>query len=146
MGICSYHNNLPDSTIICIISTPDSITYTVCTPDNVTSTPDNIISTPDNVIITPDNIINTPNNTISTPDNIISTLDNIISTPDNIIIPKYNELNQSPPFCFYRLCIKNSIRPCKSPDIVNNKRCINKHHQNLDEYWYNNYMRQNPVS
>jgi hypothetical protein len=69
----------------------------------------------------------------------------IISTSDYIIIPKYNKLNQSPSFCSNRLCIKNCTNLSKSQEIVNiNKQCINKHitrSQNLDEYYFNKYMK-----
>ena len=82
---------------------------------------------------------------------------------NNILIPKYNELDQSPPSCFNTRCINNHITQRQSPPSCFNKRCINKHitqgqsppiyvnthcvkkhitrEKNLDEYYYNKYVR-----
>ena len=63
---------------------------------------------------------------------------------NNILIPKYNDLNQSPPMCVNTRCIHTrSITQLQSPPSGFNKHCINKHitqEQNLDEYYYNKYM------
>ena len=80
---------------------------------------------------------NIPNSTVITnqPD---STMRN------NILIPKYNELDQSPHSCFNTRCINKHIIQGQSPPSCFNTRCINKHitqEQNLDEYYYNKYMR-----
>ena len=74
------------------------------------------------------------NNIIIHPDPIIN---NIIIHPDSIIIPKYKELNQSPPYRFNKICINEQSQ---SPPINIKKYNINQI-INLDEYHYNKYMK-----
>lgn len=62
-----------------------------------------------------------------------------------VVIPKYNELNQSPPICFNKHCmlVDLKVKQCQSPSIDKNKHCINKHItqcERFDEYYYNKYM------
>ena len=76
------------------------------------------------------------------PDSTIITIQPDSTMRNNILIPKYNELDQSPPSCFNTRCINKHITQGQSPPI--NTHCINKHitqEQNLDEYYYNKYMR-----
>ena len=61
-----------------------------------------------------------------------------------IIIPKYDILNQSPPVCFNKNCLKyNKNTPGQSPP--DNKHCINKHPYN-ENPWVLNYNKYHITS
>ena len=111
MGICSYKNK---DNIITITPNPNIITITP-NPNIITLTPN------------PNIITLTPN-------------PNIIKSITNIIILKYNELNQSPSYCFNKLCINEQQPKSQTPPINFKKNNINQI-IDLDEYIYTKYMK-----
>ena len=55
----------------------------------------------------------------------------------SILIPKYNEVDQSPPICLKKYSVQESY---ELPHCFD-KNCPNKHIQNNDKFLFEKYMK-----